>query len=96
MFVPTGDGCSNLAAVIDLASRFVVVWATSSQNDSALVLSALQRATVIRRHRRAVWTTCPRRRVKFRPPNGGVPRDDLSSRSRGRPPLLIQCERRSA
>ena len=35
--------------VLDLASRFVEGWATSTRNDTALVLAALQRATAIRR-----------------------------------------------
>ena len=48
-FIPTGEGWRYLAVVIDLASRFVVGWATSARNDTTLVLAALQRATVIRR-----------------------------------------------
>ena len=48
-FIPTGEGWLYLAVVLDLASRFVVGWATSARNDTALVLAALQRATAIRR-----------------------------------------------
>ena len=48
-FIPTREGWLYLAVVIDLASRFVVGWATSAQNDTALVLAALQRAVAIRR-----------------------------------------------
>jgi putative transposase len=48
-FIPTRDGWLYLAVVLDLASRFVVGWATSALNDTALVLAALQRAVAIRR-----------------------------------------------
>ena len=48
-FIPTREGWLYLAVVLDLASRFVVGWATSARNDTALVLAALQRATAIRR-----------------------------------------------
>ena len=48
-FIPTSEGWLYLAVVLDLASRFVVGWATSARNDTALVLAALQRATAIRR-----------------------------------------------
>ena len=51
-FIPTGEGWLYLAVVLDLASRFVVGWATSTRNDTALVLAALHRATAIRRPRR--------------------------------------------
>jgi putative transposase len=37
-----------LAVVLDLAPRFVEGWATRTQNDSVLVLAALQRAVAIR------------------------------------------------
>lgn len=47
-FIPTRDGWLYLAVVIDLASRFVVGWATSAHNDTALVLAALKRAVAIR------------------------------------------------
>jgi putative transposase len=47
-FIPTRDGWLYLAVVLDLASRFVVGWATSATNDTALVLSALQRAAAVR------------------------------------------------
>ena len=33
-FIPTGEGWLYLAVVIDLASRFVVGWATSARNDT--------------------------------------------------------------
>lgn len=48
-FIPTREGWLYLAVVIDLASRFVVGWATSARNDTALVRAALHRATAIRR-----------------------------------------------
>ncbi len=47
-FIPTREGWLYLAVVLDLASRFVVGWATSAQNDTALVVAALQRAVAIR------------------------------------------------
>lgn len=47
-FVPTRAGWLYLAVVIDLASRLVVGWATSAQNDTALVLAALHRAIAFR------------------------------------------------
>jgi putative transposase len=47
-YIPTREGWLYLAVVLDLASRFVVGWATSAQNDTALVLAALQRAVAIR------------------------------------------------
>jgi len=47
-YIPTREGWLYLAVVIDLASRAVVGWAASAQNDTALVLAALQRATAIR------------------------------------------------
>ncbi|MCC6774228.1 MAG: IS3 family transposase [Gemmatimonadaceae bacterium] len=48
-YLPTREGWLYLAVIIDLASRFVVGWATSARNDTALVLAALQRATALRR-----------------------------------------------
>jgi transposase InsO family protein len=48
-YIPTREGWLYLAVVLDLASRFVVGWATSGLNDTALVLAALQRAVAIRR-----------------------------------------------
>jgi putative transposase len=48
-YIPTREGWLYLAVVIDLHSRFVVGWATSSRIDVSLVLSALQMA-VARRH----------------------------------------------
>ncbi len=48
-FIPTREGGLYLAFVIDLASRFVVGWATSARNDSALVVAALHRAAALRR-----------------------------------------------
>ncbi len=50
-YIPTREGWLYLAVVLDLASRFVVGWATSAQNDTALVLAALHRAVAIRRPR---------------------------------------------
>lgn len=47
-YIPTREGWLYLAVVLDLASRFVVGWATSAHNDTALVLAALQRAVAIR------------------------------------------------
>ena len=48
-FIPTREGWLYLAVVIDLASRFVVGWATSARNDSALVVAAQHRAAALRR-----------------------------------------------
>ena len=42
-FIPTLAGWLYLAVVLDLASRRVVGWATSAQNDTVLVLTALER-----------------------------------------------------
>jgi putative transposase len=47
-YIPTREGWLYLAVVLDLASRFVVGWATSAQNDTALVVTALQRAVAMR------------------------------------------------
>ena len=47
-YIPTREGWLYLAVVLDLASRFVVGWAASAQNDTALVVAALQRAVAIR------------------------------------------------
>ena len=51
-YIPTRAGWLYLAVVLDLASRFVVGWATSAHNDTALVVAALQRAVAIRPPRR--------------------------------------------
>lgn len=45
----TGAGWLYLAAILDLFSRAVVGWATSSNNDTALALSALNEAVETRR-----------------------------------------------
>lgn len=47
-YLPTDEGWLYLAVVLDLASRRVVGWATSAQNDTTLVLTALQRALAFR------------------------------------------------
>lgn len=47
-YLPTDEGWLYLAVVLDVASRRVVGWATSAQNDTSLVLSALQRALALR------------------------------------------------
>lgn len=43
-YLRTGEGWPCLATVIDLATRMVVGWSMSARNDSALVVSALERA----------------------------------------------------
>jgi transposase InsO family protein len=48
-YVPTREGWLYLAVVLDLCSRFVVGWATSSRIDGELVLNALDNA--VRRRR---------------------------------------------
>jgi putative transposase len=48
-YIPTREGWLYLAVVIDLYSRFVVGWATSSRIDVSLVLSALRMAVGRRR-----------------------------------------------
>jgi transposase InsO family protein len=48
-YLPTTQGWLYLAAVLDLYSRKIVGWATSSRNDTALVLQAWHMA---RQHRR--------------------------------------------
>ncbi len=48
-FVPTRAGWLYLAVVLDLASRRVLGWATSAQNDAALAVTAAARALAIRR-----------------------------------------------
>jgi len=50
-YIPTREGWLYLAVVIDLHSRFVVGWATSSRIDAELVLSALKMAVDRRRPR---------------------------------------------
>jgi transposase InsO family protein len=47
-YLPTGMGWLYLAVVLDLASRRVVGWATSASLDTALPLTALQRALATR------------------------------------------------
>lgn len=54
-FIPTREGWLYLAVVLDLASRFVVGWATSARNDSALVVAALHRAAALRRPVPGAW-----------------------------------------
>ena len=48
-YVPTHEGWLYLAAILDLYSRRVVGWATSSTNDRPLALDALARATATRK-----------------------------------------------
>lgn len=48
-YVWTRAGWLYLAAILDLCSRRVVGWATSENNDRALALDALRRATTTRR-----------------------------------------------
>jgi len=47
-YVWTSEGCVYLAVILDLFSRRVVGWSTSANNDRALALSALDRATAAR------------------------------------------------
>jgi putative transposase len=47
--IATGEGWLFLAAILDLYSRRVVGWATSSNNDTALALDALQAALTSRK-----------------------------------------------
>jgi transposase InsO family protein len=47
-YIPTRAGWLYLAVVIDLASRRVIGWATSASLDTALPLTALQRALAVR------------------------------------------------
>jgi putative transposase len=48
-YIATDEGWLYLAAILDLFSRRVVGWATSSTNDTALALDALDRALRARR-----------------------------------------------
>jgi len=48
-YLPTREGWLYLAAIMDLASRRIVGWATSERIDQRLVLEALDRALVARR-----------------------------------------------
>lgn len=48
-YVPTSAGWLYLAVVLDLASRRVLGWATSAQNDTPLAVTAVQRALAVRR-----------------------------------------------
>jgi transposase InsO family protein len=50
-YVATNEGWLYLAVILDLFSRRVVGWATSSANDRALALSALTAAVRLRRPR---------------------------------------------
>lgn len=47
-YIPTLVGWLYLAVVLDLSSRRVLGWATSARNDTALVLTAFERAAAIR------------------------------------------------
>lgn len=47
-FIPTLTGWLYLAIVLDLSSRRVLGWATSAYNDTALALTALERALAVR------------------------------------------------
>ena len=47
-FIPTLAGWLYLAIVLDLSSRRVLGWATSAHNDTALALTALERALAVR------------------------------------------------
>lgn len=47
-FIPTLSGWLYLAIVLDLSSRRVLGWATSAHNDTALALTALERALAVR------------------------------------------------
>lgn len=51
-FIPTGEGWLYLAAVIDLCSRRIVGWATSSSLAATLVCEALKMALLQRSPRR--------------------------------------------
>ena len=53
-YVWTHEGWLYLAAILDLFSRRVVGWAASANNDRALALSALERATSARRPARGL------------------------------------------
>jgi transposase InsO family protein len=47
-YIPTLSGWLYLAIVLDLSSRRVLGWATSASNDTALALTALERALAVR------------------------------------------------
>jgi len=51
-YVPTRSGWLYLAVLLDLGSRRVIGWATSSANDTALAMKALRSALLLRRERR--------------------------------------------
>lgn len=53
-YVWTREGWLYLAAILDLYSRRVVGWAASANNDRALALEALRRATVSRKPERGL------------------------------------------
>ncbi len=48
-YIATGEGWLYLAAIMDLASRSIVGWATSANIDTALVKKALDRAVANRK-----------------------------------------------
>ena len=48
-YVPTKEGWLYLAILLDLASRYVVGWATSESLEAELTLAALDRALTLRR-----------------------------------------------
>ncbi len=48
-YIATGEGWLYLAAIMDLASRSIVRWATSANIDTALVKEALDRAVANRK-----------------------------------------------
>jgi putative transposase len=50
-YLPTMSGWLYLAVVLDRSSRRVLGWATGARNDTALVLTAFERAAAIRRPR---------------------------------------------
>lgn len=53
-YLPVRDGWVYLAVIIDLFSRRVVGWATSTTNDTALTLAALEVAVKLRRPSRGL------------------------------------------
>lgn len=62
-YIPTAQGWLYLAAVLDLYSRKIVGWSTSSRNDSALILQAW---TMAYQHRQ------PPRRLLFHSDRGST------------------------
>lgn len=53
-YVPTREGWLYLAILLDLASRYVVGWATSESLEAGLTLAALDRALAVRRPARGL------------------------------------------